>query len=102
MKLLGSRCLTGATVSKKGEAKRTNEKDSQLWRRDAVATPTLHSITSPPRRQFWCAESVSLYNRKDMLLEVSSLWSTRKNTTRGIALPTLERKVVDVATVSRC
>ena len=36
--------------SKKGEAKRTYKVVCQLWRRDAVATPTLHSITSPPRR----------------------------------------------------
>ena len=43
------RYVSLATVSKKGEAKKTYEVVCQLWRRDAVATPTLHSVISPPR-----------------------------------------------------
>ena len=85
---------------KKGEAKRTHEVACQLWRRDAVATPTLHSIVSPPRVRFWLAECVSFSNRKVILFEVWRLWPTWKKTTRGFALPTLERKVGDVSAVS--
>ena len=40
-------------------------------------------------------------NRKEIVFEVSRPLSMWKKTTRGFALPTLERKVVDVATVSR-
>ena len=46
-------------MSEKGEAKRTYEVVCQLWKRDAVATPTLHSVISPPRVRLRFAERVS-------------------------------------------
>ena len=59
MDLLGSRCLIRGSVSEKGEAKRTYEVVCQLWKRDAVATPTLHSVISPPRVRLGFAERIS-------------------------------------------
>ena len=78
MELLGSRLLTRASVSKKGEAKRTYEVACQLWRRDAVSTPTLHSVISQLRVWSCLAECVFLKNRKVILFEVSRMWPTWK------------------------
>ena len=89
------------SVSEKGEAKRTYEVVCQLWKRDAVATPTLHSVISPPRVRLLVCGACCPNNRKEIVFEVLRPLSMWKKTTRGFALPTLERKVVDVATVSR-
>ena len=48
-----------ATVSKKGETKKTYEVVCQLWRRDAMATSTLHCVISPPRVRCRFAKCVS-------------------------------------------
>ena len=74
MELLGSRCHIGGGASEKGEVRRTYEVVCQLWKRYAVATPTLHSVISPPRVRLRFAEEI--------VLEVSRLLSMWKNDAR--------------------
>ena len=65
-----------------------------------MATPTLHSVISPPRVRFPFAECVfSTIARKLCLRFRVCCLVHLENTSRGFALPTWERKVVDVATV---
>ena len=89
---------TGATVSKKGEGQREHTK--QFASTGGVTRWRRQHCTQLPCRLGGGSGLRSVF--PDILLEASSLWSTWKNTTRGCALPTLERKVVDDATVSRC
>ena len=103
--LLRSRCLAPpASASKKGKADETTRSGlpaPEAWRDGHANRAPCHLAALgavPVCGVLFRVEKIV----KEEVLEVSRLWSICKNTSRGFALPILERMVVDAATVSFC